>query len=175
MMALADSNQHFQIVAPMGSQRVTKSIVGAMSFLGSSYSEASNLMSLDRGPHGGHMVTEGLQTVVRSHETYQLTKDGVKATSKQMFALNLEELANNPLHVTSPPYLKVVAIWDGTPIESGKANNLLGDNGLLLMRESSIDIPVVEANNDSLGYYGAILLNPEDRFFFQITASLCFV
>lgn len=127
---------------------------------------ARGLVDLDRGPPGGKMQTLGLQHVVNKSEQYIVTPEGLKAASI-LFPIDLEERVSNPRHIEKPSYLEIEAIWDTTPLLHGDGNNILGDNCNLFFGEKELKIPIVQATDATLAYYGATLIEQGDELQFQ--------
>jgi hypothetical protein len=123
------------------------------------YSEATvkKLMQVERGSGEGKMKTLGLALAVKNTETYEMTKIGL-IVSKKLFPLNLEECASHPTHIETPLNLEIEAVWDNAPTVSGDKNNILGDNGRLILNKKNISVPIVKATNETLAYYGATLI-----------------
>lgn len=48
---------------------------------------------------------------------------------------------------------------------SGEGNNILGQNNILYLDKNTLQIPVLEATSDNLGYYGARLIRQDDIFY----------
>lgn len=124
--------------------------------------EVKGLMEVDRGDSiDSKMITHGLAGAVSSAETYQLLPSGelvVVKGAKALDILDLEYRAAHPARVEIPSYLEIEAVWDKTPFVSGSGNNILGDNGRLIIPVDGISIPCVEATDALLGYYGATLV-----------------
>lgn len=128
------------------------------------------LLNIDRGSPGKNMKTLGLVIGVNNSENYELSQSEVRL-SKQMFPIDLEVKASTPRHTEVPSFLEIEAIWDKNPISSGEGNNILGDNGRLLIKEDLIRIPTVRATDPLLAYYGATLINPGEAIRFPDPTS----
>ena len=112
---------------------------------------------VDRGSPGSHMTTLALEAVVRK-ENYLFNGRELRATV--LPAIDLE--AAVPEKVVKPPHLKVEALWDETVTAIGATNNALGDNGRLELPVDLLEIPTVEATDETLAWYGAKLIKPGD-------------
>lgn len=119
------------------------------------------LLDIDRGETGSNMFTLGLQHVVMNKCHYSIGSKGLEV-SKELFAIDLEERAASPKVVIPPLFVEIEAVWDKTPIYTGNENNILGDNGSLFLNTSLIKIPSVVATDETLAYYGATLVSPQD-------------
>lgn len=108
------------------------------------------------------MTTESLSLVVRKDRSYRLEGHGLALSASSSCAIDLEDRAIHPERVQVPPHLEVIAHWDGTSHESGLGNNILGNNGVLTLPTEIIKVPCVEATEETLVYYGAILLRKGD-------------
>lgn len=117
---------------------------------------------VNRGSPGENMTTEALQLIARKNQTYCLRKNGLQISVSGLYAIDLENQETLPGKIQIPPYLEVAANWDKTPHESGSENNILGDNGFLILPSEIIDVPVVEADTETLAYYGALLIHDGD-------------
>lgn len=121
------------------------------------------LLYLKRGPEDACMVTHGLYRVVKNSEYYQLNENGLLVLSESPTQfIDLEAYASQLRHTVQPPYLEIDAIWDKTPALSGESNNILGDNGRLFLQTPQLEIPCIQATDEMLAYYGAMLVNPGD-------------
>lgn len=115
---------------------------------------------VNRGLPGSNMVTKGLDHLVKNLETYELSAQGLKP-SKELFPVDLEQRASNPLIVQTPPLLEIEAKWEKKASFSGQSNNILGDNGRLVLSSLAITVPVVVAEDPTLAFYGATLITNE--------------
>lgn len=124
----------------------------------------NKLLYLNRGSDDGSMKTLGLYLSVKNHHVYEMTSTALRLLPDigDQSIIDLETTCLNAINTTPPPYLELDAVWDPDPIHSGSKNNILGDNGRLLLHNPAIEIPCVEATNDYLSYYGALLLQPGD-------------
>jgi hypothetical protein len=120
------------------------------------------LLYLNRGSDDGSMKTLGLYLSVTNHHAYQITSGSVQLVShtNNQTIINLENTCKTAINTTPPPFLELDAIWDPDPVHSGNKNNILGDNGRLLLNNPAIEIPCVEATNEFLSYYGGLLIQP---------------
>lgn len=116
------------------------------------------LLEISRGPEEGCMKTLGYIHSVDSRQTFTFDEKGLPLPSQELFALDLESEASRPSIIRVPEYLEFTAEWDQHPITSGEGNNILGDNGGLYFEQSCLQIPVVQATNETLAYYGALLI-----------------
>jgi hypothetical protein len=119
-----------------------------------------------RGPAGAQMNTLGCEFLTDKNRSYKLTARGIEPSSSQIGSIDLEEVAARASSVIAPPHLEIEAIWDKTPFASGSGNNILGDNGQLILEPKTLEIPLVKATEETLAYYGAIALKPGDVFSF---------
>lgn len=141
---------------------------------GYSVDEIASLLNVNRGETPeSKMITHGLTQAVKNREIYVLHGSGrfhpVRAAALDV--VDLEVRASRPLRVEVPPHVEVEAVWDTTPFVSGEGNNILGDNGRLIMDLKSLSVPSVEATDVMLAYYGATLIEegeivrfPDDSF-----------
>lgn len=117
----------------------------------------AGLLNVNRGPENGRMQTLGLVRTVQANEVYTIDEGHLK-TSQELFAIDLEAQATKPPIITQPDHLEFTAEWNKQALSSGKGNNVLGDNGGLYFKESTIRVPVVKATAETLAYYGAVLI-----------------
>lgn len=117
---------------------------------------------VDRGSSGANMTTNELSLIVKRNQIYRVEEKGLSIASSAVYTIDLEDRAIHAEGVQAPPYLEVIAHWDTTPYESGLGNNILGDNGILTLPSETLMIPCVEATDQTLGYYGAILIQKGD-------------
>ena len=121
---------------------------------------------VDRGPPGGNMTTERVALEVTNKESYEITQTGLKVNSDPLYVIDLEYRAQNPQRMEKPALLEIEADWQGMARLAGAGNNILGDNGILGIHADHLEIPVVNATEESLAYYGAVLLRQGDRISF---------
>lgn len=135
---------------------------------GYDHSTVVKLLKLRRGPDDASMATHGLFLTVNKHMLYEITNNSILPVTESGDHdwLDLEQTVAT-IEASKPPCLTLEAIWDPTPVHSGATNNILGDNGRLLLHNPLITIPCVEATSELLAYYGAILLKPGDKVRFQ--------
>lgn len=119
------------------------------------------LLYLDRGKAGSNMTTRGLAHAVTNGKIYEIAGEGLKS-SNQLYPIDMESKASNLSYVQVPPFLEIAAQWNEQHSASGEGNNILGDNGRLYLDKTRIEIPVVEATDSTLAYYGATLIQPEE-------------
>lgn len=117
---------------------------------------------VNRGSAEANMTTEALSLVVKKNRVYRVEENGLVISPSALYAIDLEDQAIHPRKVQAPAYLEVMAHWDKTPHESGLGNNILGDNGILIIPSKILKVPYVEATSKALAYYGAILIQKGD-------------
>lgn len=121
-----------------------------------------NSLFVNRGAKGANMTTDALSLIVKNNQVYKIKECGLALSSQTLYAIDLEDRATHPEKIEVPLYLEVEAHWDQTPQESGAGNNILGDNGILTLPFEILDVPSVEATNETLAYYGAMLIHKGD-------------
>lgn len=123
--------------------------------------KVNKLLQLNRGPDHANMLTHGLYAIVRASEVYQVGTDKLSLCQESSTPVRqLEQEVTQPLHIHTPPYTEIDAHWDYTPAFSGSSNNILGDNGALLLNQLTISIPCITATKETLAYYQATLIKP---------------
>jgi len=133
------------------------------SMTGYSLNQINILLYLNRGPKQSNMLTHGLYRVVKSSELYQILNTGLMPMDSQnAYVIDVEACAANPKTIHTPPYIEIEADWNATPCLSGSRNNILGDNGQLILEHACLSIPSVLATNEMLAFYHACLLKPGD-------------
>lgn len=130
---------------------------------GYSVPTVNKLLTLNRGPNHANMKTHGLYAIVSNNEIYQFHSDKLSLCFSQPASFrNLEQEASYPHQISIPPFVEIESTWDSTPSFSGKKNNILGDNGILLFNHSNIVVPCVKASRELLAFYHATLISPGD-------------
>lgn len=132
-----------------------------VNFIGYDEERFKKLADVNRGAQGANMTTLGLNLYVTNKEAYRLAKSGLEI-SKEIYPTDLEKKANQPNQVIAPSFLSIDAIWDKTPYVSGDQNNILGDNGRLTLESNKIQVPVSDAIDPYLAYFGAVLIRPNE-------------
>ena len=92
-----------------------------------------------------------LYQTLKSDPIYYIDKTGLhenKALDENLLVRALEEC---PTFSTPPPHVEIEGIWSP-------------DTEKLIISSKLLEIPIVDATEDSLAYYGAELLNTEDGF-----------
>lgn len=117
---------------------------------------------VDRGPTGGNMTTDALAYVVTNKKLYKIGQRGLEESLGSLYAVDLDYRSFHPWKIEKPLCLEIEAEWDKFARESGAGNNILGDNGLLFLPAATIVVPCVEATEETLAYYGAVLLRKGD-------------
>lgn len=117
-----------------------------------------NLADVNRGREGSHMKTLGLIRTVDAEHPIQIKGTTIEP-AKGIFPIDLELESANPSYIEVPEHLEFEAKWDNTPVSN--KNNILGNNGRLFLKESSLPIPSIKATPETLAYYGAVLI-PEN-------------
>jgi hypothetical protein len=122
------------------------------------------LLDVNRGKEGSNMTTLGLAQAVSNQKVYRIMNGKLEdvISKSSLDVIDLEERASHPHEVKIPPYLEVEALWDDQPLSSGNGNNILGDNGRLILDRDVIEVPTVQASNEMLAYYGATLIEEGD-------------
>lgn len=118
---------------------------------------SKSYLFVDRGQHGGHMTTLSTQTVVHRSDHLKITKDGLVKVN-EIYALDLEAKTKDTVNSQKPQAATFKAVWIKTSSEANRGNNILGDNGLMLLEADRLKIPVVMATDELISYYGAALL-----------------
>lgn len=117
---------------------------------------------VQRGAAGADMTTDSLYLVVKRDQAYRFGDNCLELTHSPLFSIDLEERVAYLSYAVRPDCLEIEAKWDATAYESGSANNILGDNGYLIIADEQIEIPCMEATADALAYYGALLIQVGD-------------
>lgn len=122
-------------------------------------------LMVDRGNLGSHMKTIGLHIEAKRSENYTFDKNGVRV-STELFPVDLEARAANPIHATEPPNLEIPAVWEDKAEKVSSLINIFGDASHLYVNSTELTIPSVEATDEYLAFYGATLVKQGDTFFF---------
>lgn len=124
-----------------------------------------SLLNVDRGIEGSNMTTVGLAYAVKNDEVYLIRQGRLEIApyTRGFEVIDLEGKAAHPERIETPPYIEMQAHWDPKPEHSGTGNNILGDNGQLILEKDLIDIPLVDATDPLLAYYGATLVKEGDK------------
>jgi len=105
-----------------------------------------------------NMTILDLSTVAKSGHVYSLNLQGFEEKKKEKSELHIRTLEISQQCDTPPRHAEVDGIWDETVDISGEGNNILGGNGKFFIDEDKLDIPVMEATQEALAYYGCSLL-----------------
>lgn len=105
-----------------------------------------------------NMTTLGLQTAVRKNKAYLVTLEGLVEVEDKSNCLEMRPIKGAP----APDFVEINAKWDKNPFMDGDKNNILGKNGRFILEADSIEVPVVEATDETLSYYGARTVSPGD-------------
>jgi hypothetical protein len=106
-----------------------------------------------------NMTVLDMLVTVEPKIPYILSADGPEELDPYAAAPRVHELERWPETGEAPRALDVVATWDSSVALDGSGNNILGGNGKFLIDDSNLEIPVVEATDAGLGYYGAKLVD----------------
>lgn len=117
-----------------------------------------------------NMTAWGLHEVIGDSRIYQISKqNGIVPEKQEIDPECVRQLSLHlPVRSHAPAYSEVQGKWQKSIIESGEGNNILGGSGRFFTKEALLEIPVVEATEKSLSYYGATLLNDGDLVSFNI-------
>ena len=110
------------------------------------------------GLEESNMTALGLHTVMRRSHRYKVTSYGLSETASKC-----ERFLKNRSKQTSllpSKFVKVEGIWDKESYLDGGKDNILGGNGRFCIKSPTLNIPVVEANQQDLAYFGATLVMP---------------
>lgn len=122
---------------------------------------------VQRGEGETCLNTLGFHKKVSNKAVYTFDERGVVEAASALFATDLESKAKEKEAFASPPaHVELAAEWDNTPSVSGHGKNLFGDNGCLYVGQDHLSVPVVEATEENLAYYGAVLIKPGETFTF---------
>lgn len=112
--------------------------------------------------HDSNMTALGLHRVVRSSEVYRVSSErGLEIVDESTEALELEALVRAARTDVAPSHTTIVATWDEGGGGQADSENVLGDSHLFRVDGdlTEIEIPIVEATSEHLGYYGAVLVD----------------
>ncbi len=112
--------------------------------------------------HDSNMTAIGLHIIVKNREAYRVsTRHGVTQVEPHARPLDLESEAKANEHNIPPEHAVVTAVWDTGAVVEGEHENILGDNVIFQIQSQAteIAIPVLEATQHDLGYYGATLVD----------------
>ena len=104
------------------------------------------------------MIALGLHKGVRLHQTYRVTLNGLIETDERREVRHLEKDRNESQRLPER-YTEVKAIWDKTPFDIAGSDNILGYSGSFKVDSNDLTVPVIEAEESALSYYGATLIN----------------
>jgi hypothetical protein len=105
-----------------------------------------------------YMRTIKLINIVKPQKNYLLTKNNMVETEEFPNIINATELENLKK-------ITIDGIWDNCTHEKrGEQSNVLGLNGSLYTKISSLSIPVSETTINNLKYYGAKMIKVGDVF-----------
>lgn len=112
--------------------------------------------------HDSNMTAIGLHIMVKSRETYKVSsRHGLTRAEPHAHPLDLEAEAKARTHDNPPAHIVVTAVWDQDAVVEGDDANILGDNVIFRIQSQAteIAIPVLQATQHDLGYYGAVLVD----------------
>ena len=119
------------------------------------------LLNLNRGFLNSKMKTQKLVTISDESTYFKVKANALETIAKPAHYINLEKIS---FEDSQKPTCVVLNIkWLPKNQHSGKINNILGDNGALLIDKPQIDIPVLTAQNEYLHYYHAHRVEPGDN------------
>lgn len=125
--------------------------------------EGLEALIVDRRGEGeeSNMTTLGLHTAVRNRQAYLVTLAGLVETDDPHSEC-LEHCPACTPNALPPRHVEIEAVWDKNSAMEGDDNNILGDNGRLILESDRIDVPVVEATDEALAYYRAKTVSAGD-------------
>ncbi len=110
-----------------------------------------------------NMTALGLHHNVKKSLCYSVSPEtGLLETTCTDDSINLENyVAANSANVEAPRHADITADWINDQSEIGGNENILGDNVILTVdsADTTITVPVVDAEDNALLYYGATLVN----------------
>ena len=115
-----------------------------------------------------HMTALGLHRTVRRSGVYEVRRgEGLVAVDAGPGVVDMDARAKalEAEGGAAPAHATVMAEWDEDAREEGANENILGDNVVLRVRGTGgvVAVPVVEASEAALAYYGALLLGEGAR------------
>jgi len=123
--------------------------------------DALNALLFERVGHvnDANMTVLDLLLTTQPQIPYVIDADGPKEVAGMSVDLGASVLEEWPTSSSEPPTaLLIEGTWDRRCRSDGSGNNILGENGSLLINPSQLTIPVVAATAENLAYYGAKLL-----------------
>lgn len=119
---------------------------------------------------GSNMTTLGLHKDVKNSECYLVSPvTGLTETMCTDSSINLENyVAKNSTNVPVPQHAEITADWSKNSTDIGGRENVLGDNVIISVNteDKIITVPVMEANDEALLYYGATLVHAGSNVIF---------
>ncbi len=116
------------------------------------------LLNLNRGFFRSKMKTKKLFAICDQNSYFQIRSHRLVPILNPQKFIDLSHMSFPS--VSSPAHIELDITWKETTYCSGQQNNILGDNGILLIDALEIKIPVVPAKNEYLHYYHAHLISP---------------
>ncbi|GAA4651144.1 hypothetical protein GCM10023116_34270 [Kistimonas scapharcae] len=117
-----------------------------------------------------NMTALGLHQNVKNTACYSVSpKTGLTEAICTEDAINLENYVSaNSDNVDAPHHADITADWINDQTDIGGNENILGDNVILTVdsADTTITIPVVDAEDHALLYYGATLVNAGSQVIF---------
>ncbi|WP_211827547.1 hypothetical protein [Kistimonas asteriae] len=117
-----------------------------------------------------NMTALGLHQNVKNTACYTVfPTSGLTEAACTEDSINLEDyVAANSVNVDAPRHVEVTADWINDQADIGGNENILGDNVVLAVdsADTTVTVPVVEAEDNALLYYGATLVDAGSRVAF---------
>ncbi|MCK5895088.1 MAG: hypothetical protein KAG53_11980 [Endozoicomonadaceae bacterium] len=117
-----------------------------------------------------NMTALGLHQNVKNSSCYLVSPlSGLTETDCTEDSINLEHKVHGiQKNAVVPKHIEITANWLKDTIDISGSENILGDNVILSVNSDKtvISIPVVEANDSDLMYYGATLITPGSNVVF---------
>jgi len=112
--------------------------------------------------HDSNMTAIGLHRVARSSEVYRVSAErGLELIEGIAEAIALESLVAAARNDDAPPHTMISARWGQPNASLDDSENVLGDSVLFQVDGdvTEIEIPVLDATSEGMGYYGAVLVD----------------
>lgn len=112
--------------------------------------------------HDSNMTALGLHRVARSAEVYRVSSErGLEVIEEPTEAIELEASVQRARTDAVPAHTTITATWDETGPRQADSENVLGDSDLFQIDGdlTEIELPILEATSEGMGYYGAVLVD----------------
>lgn len=117
-----------------------------------------------------NMTALGLHQHVKNSSCYLVSsKSGLTEADCTVDSINLENTVNQTRKDDFvPKHVEITASWLKDVVDLAGGENILGDNVILSVKsnETTIAVPIVEANDSDLMYYGATLVDSDSNVIF---------